>query len=147
MTMASGVYGGTLRDCLDASALGVKLDGTNTIRNALFEDLHTPDFDGDTQWSMVDNEVSGTGYTTKGATITSPTIAATGGVLTFDGTDTSWGPGATIADVRGRIVLDDTTTNDNLIVATTFGADYAVTNGTLTVQESGSGIWTLDYTP
>lgn len=148
MAMASGIFGLTLRDVLDTSGVNVDLIGAG-IKMQLVTDTYTPDFNVHDTETDITNEISGTGYTAGGKAITSPTLVASAGVLTWDAADTSW-TSATFSAVRGRVLFDDTPTTpvaDPLICATTFGSDYAVTSGTFTVQENASGILTIDYTP
>lgn len=149
MTMASGIYGLTLRDILDASALPVDLV-SDTLLQQLVTDAHTPDFNTHDNEPDITNEVGSSGdYTAGGVALASKTLVATSGVLTFDAANTSL-TGTTLSAVRGRIILDDTVTTpvaDPLIVATTFGADYSTVAGTFAITENAAGILTIDYTP
>jgi hypothetical protein len=149
MAMASGMYGLTLRDILDASALPVDVV-SDTLRQQLVTDTHTPNFNTHAAETDITNEVAGSGdYTAGGVTLASKTLTASGGVLTFDAADASL-TGTTLSSVRGRIVFDDTVTApvaDPLVVSTTFGADYSTSSGTFAITENASGIWTIDYTP
>lgn len=149
MAMASGAYGLTLRDILDASALPVNLVG-DTLLQQLVTDTHTPDFNAHDAEGDITNEVGASGdYTAGGVALASKTLTAAAGVLTFDAADTSL-TGTTLTSVRGRIVLDDTVTTpvaDPLVLATTFGADYSTVAGTFAITENGSGLLTIDYTP
>lgn len=143
MTMASGLYGVTWRDILDSTGLDVDIDNDN-FKMPLLKDAHTPDFDADSVYADLDNEVSGTGYTAGGQTMSGESITAASGKLTIDATDTQW-TDATISSIRGRAVTDDSLSGDPLILATTFGADYSVTSGTLTVQENALGLAYITY--
>jgi hypothetical protein len=145
MAITNGVFGITIRDVFDATQLGVNWD-SDSFKMSLHTDTMTPNFDTWDFYADLTNQVTGTGYTTTGQVMTGETVTATSGILTFDASDTSW-TGATISSVRGRVVYDDTLTNDPLILCTTFGADYAITSGTLTVQENAAGLWTVDYVP
>lgn len=145
MAMASGVFGPTIRDVFDASQLAVNFD-SDTFKMELVTNTYTPDFNAHDQEADITNEVTGTNIPAGGATMSGETWTISGGVATFDATDTVWSS-ATGSGIRGRVVYDDTITGDPLILATTFGSDYAVTAGTLTVQENASGLWTFDYTP
>jgi hypothetical protein len=145
MAMTSGAYGTTIRDVWDATALDVDFDN-DSFKEALYTDSITQNFDTDVSYSAT-NEVSGTGYSAGGATMAGESWTISSGVATFDAsTDTSW-TGATISSIEGRIIYDDTLAGNNLIVATDFGSTFSVTAGTLTIQNNGSGIMTLDYTP
>lgn len=142
---ASGVFGITLRDIFDASQLAVNVD-SDSFKMSLHTNTATPDFNTWDFYADLTNEVSGTGYTAGGAVMAGETVAASGGTLTFDATDTAW-TSSTFSSVRARVVYDDTLASDPLLLLTNFGADYAVTSGTFTVQENASGLWTIDYTP
>lgn len=146
MAMASGLYGITFEDAFDATAIDPNLD-TDSVKIALVTDTHTPDFNADDQYADVDNEIaSGGGYTTGGNALDTPTWGTSGGFLTYDSADEAW-TSATFSAVRGCIGYDDTLAGDPLLWATTFGADYSVSSGTLTVQPAATGWWRLDIIP
>ena len=80
------------------------------------------------------NEVSGTGYTAGGETLT-----VTGGAVSISGTtafidfsDVSWAS-ATIT-ARGALIYNDTVAGDPAVAVLDFGADKTATSGTFTVQ-------------
>lgn len=83
------------------------------------------------------DEISGTGYTAGGVTITkSSGPAATNGSETngyLDFTDAQWTT-ATLSDVRGCVIYNDTDTNKTALCWIDFGASYAVSGGTFTVE-------------
>jgi hypothetical protein len=145
MAMASGVYGLTLRDVLDASQYAVDLV-SDTIKIQLVTNSETPDFNAHDFEADIANEISGTNYTAGGATLASKTLTATGGLLTWDSADPSWAS-ATFSNVRGAITWDDTVASDPLVHAVTYGADYSVTAGTFTHQVNASGLVAIDYVP
>lgn len=145
MTMASGLYGVTLQDILDASQLAVNT-AADSFKFALVTDTHTPNFDTHDFYADITNEISGTGYTATGNVLDSVTCSSASGFLTFDAADEAWTT-ATFSAVRGGILYDDTLASDPLIMAVTFGSDFAVTAGTFTIQWSASGIWRIDYIP
>lgn len=146
----SGLFVATFVDALDTTQLALDLD-LDTHKVALFTDsvtganLVTDTAYGSGAWAS--NEVSGTGYTAGGALLTGTTFVSTGsGVVTFDATDTAWTT-ATFSAVRGCLVYADALAGNNGIAAITFGADYAVTAGTFTIQWNASGIFTIDLIP
>ena len=117
----------------------------DTMKCALFTDSITGTFNFDTNtaynvspWNA--NEVSGTGYTAGGATLATPGVAISSGVLAFDAADASWTTSTITA--RGGLVYDDTTA-DAALAAVNFGADFSSTAGTFTVQWHASGIFTI----
>lgn len=147
MAMASGVFGLTFEDALDASASDLNLDG-DSVKYALYTDTRTPNFNTETGYTNT-NEVSGTGYTAAGNALDSPTWATSGGYLTYDTADEQWTT-ATISSIRGAYGYDDTIASpvaDPLLWAVTFGADYSVTAGTLTVQVDTNGHFRIDIIP
>lgn len=148
MAMASGLYGPTLRDILDASALPVNLVG-DTIKYQFVSNTYTPNFDTHASETDITNEVTGTGYTTGGEALSTPAVTISSGVLTFDAVDVSLAS-TTLSSVRGVVLFDDTVTTptaDPLVCAVTFGADYSTSAGTFAITWNASGIFTIDYTP
>lgn len=146
MAFASGVYGTTFEDSFDATGGALNLDA-DTVKAALYTDTRTPNFNTETGYTST-NEVSGTGYTAGGNALDTPTWATSAGFLTYDTADEQW-TSATISSIRGATLYDDTVTTptaDALLMSVTFGADYAVTSGTLTVQVSANGWFRLQIT-
>lgn len=142
---SSGLYVPNWIDILDATQLAIDTSLT-THKLALYTNTLTPNFSSDTAYSST-NEVSGTGYTAGGTTMGSPTTTESPtGTLAYDVADTTWS-GATISSIRGGIQYADALAGNNLIVGVAFGADYAVTAGTLTVQWASGGVYTIDLTP
>lgn len=148
MTMASGIYGPTLRDVFDASQLGIDLV-SDTVKYQFVSDTYTPNFDTHASETDITNEVTGTGYTTGGEALASKAVAISSGVWSFDAADVSLS-GTTLSSVRGVVIFDDTPTTptaDPLFAAMTFGADYSTSSGTFAITWNASGIVTIDYTP
>lgn len=145
MTMASGIYGPFLRDAI-TNAKAFALNASDTIKYQFVSDSYTPAFDTHDEEADITNEVTGTGYTTGGEALVSPTFAISSGFATFDATDVSLST-TTLSAVRGVVLLDDTIANDPLLAAVTFGSDYATVAGTFAITWSASGIWRIDYTP
>ena len=79
------------------------------------------------------NEVSGTGYTAGGATLSSQAVAydSSNNVAYFDAADPSWSS-ATIT-ARGALIYNNTKSNASIAVLD-FGSDYSSSNGTFQVQ-------------
>lgn len=145
MAAASGFFGTTLQDVFDASQLAVNV-GSDSFKMSLHTNTMTPDFNAWDFFADLTNEVSGTGYTAAGKAITTPTFVVGSGFVKFDADDTAW-TGATLSSVRQRVLFDDTLASDPLLICTDLGADYAVTSGTLTIQESTNGLWRVDIIP
>lgn len=145
---ASGLFLPTWIDILDTSQLAINLD-LETHKVALFTNDITPDFSSDTAYGSSPynaNEVSGSGYTAGGATLTGTAVSDVSGTLKWDADDVSWSS-STISDARGALIYADALTGDNAIVLVNLGADYSTSNGTLLIAWHTNGIFTIDLTP
>ena len=126
------------------SAFTKKVDlSADTIKVMLCTSSYTPDQDTHDFKDDVTNEVTGTGYSAGGATLSSPTLTYTGGTntLAFDGGDVSWA-GSTLT-ARYAVVYDSTPGTDAtrpLIMYVDFGADVSTTAGTLTITWDSAGL-------
>ena len=82
------------------------------------------------------NEVSGSGYSAGGVTLTgrSTGVVSGAGVLTFD--NASVGPGATLSGANAALIYNASKSNKAIAVIA-FGSDYNVSNGTLTIEIPG----------
>ena len=88
----------------------------NTFKIALFTNSATLN-KSTTVYDSTDNEVSGTGYTAGGNTLTSVTPALSTDTAVCDFADSSW-----------------TSASDKAVVALDFGGDKTSTAGTFTIQ-------------
>jgi hypothetical protein len=143
--MASGVYGPFLRDAI-TNVKAFALNASDTIKWEFVSDTYTPDFNAHDEEADITNEVTGTGYTTGGETLASPTFAISSGFATFDGTDVSLST-TTLTGVEGVVGFDDTIAGDPLLWATDFGQTYNTVAGTFAITWNASGIWRTDYIP
>lgn len=109
---------------------------------------YTPNQDTHQYKSQVTGEVSGTGYTAGGATISGVSVSynSSTNVLSFDGGDVSW-TGATLVGAnapRYAVIYDSTPGSDAtrpLIGYVDFGDDsYAPNGGTLSIAWNAAGI-------
>ena len=80
--------------------------------------------------SGVANQVSGTGYTTNGNTLTNPVVANQTNVATLTFDQTQW-TSATFGAAYG--VLYNNSSSDKLIVVLDFGGTKSCSNGTFTI--------------
>lgn len=146
MTVASGLYGLTLEKML-IDTLGWSLE-IETSEVAMVTDTHTPDFDLDDFFDDLDNEVSGTGYTSPGKDLTSTEVTVSSGTLTFDAADVSW-TSSTISNAEAAVGHQGTGTGsaDELTFMSDFGSPVSTSSGTLTIQWNASVIFTIDVTP
>jgi len=139
--MASGIYNRFKANLMSGA---VNLDsGGDTIKVALLDDNHSFVADHDT-WSDVSaNEISGTGYTAGGETLTNQSVTQddTNDKAVFDADDVSW-TSATFTAYHA-VLYDDTLASDDLICSIDFGGAKSVSNGTFTIQWDADGIITL----
>lgn len=145
MTLASGLYGVTWRDIADASGLAVNFS-SDSIKLCLVTDAHTPDFNAHDLYADVTNEQSGSGYTSGGNVLDSPTYAIDTGYLEFDTADESW-TSVTITNAEGGIGHDSTLAGGPLLWCTDLGAPYSVTGGTFQWQVATDGHFRFDIIP
>ncbi|HVT98887.1 MAG TPA: hypothetical protein VHE33_15385 [Acidobacteriaceae bacterium] len=124
---------------------------SDTINAALYGNTGTPNKD-DTlahnayngtggQW-VTANEVTGTNYTAGGTALTSKSNTEATGTVTVTAANPSWAS-ATISNVYGTLVYDNTVTNKYAYCWNYFGGSQSVTSGTFTVQWNASGIFTV----
>lgn len=101
----------------------------DTFKIALFTSSAT--LDATTTAYSVTNEVSGTGYTAGGNTLTNVTPTSSGTTAFTDFADTTWSS-ATIT-ARGALIYNSTDA-DKSVVVLDFGSDQTSTNGDFTIQ-------------
>jgi hypothetical protein len=145
--MASRLYANFLKKGYDSSTKINLASGGDTIKVALVTSSYTPDFDAHDFFDDVTNEISGTGYTTGGATLAGQDITVVGAsdVVKFDANDTSW----TVATFTARAAVIYKSTGaagtSPLIGYVDFGADRVVDGGTFQITWNASGIFTISY--
>lgn len=147
----SGLFVATIIDILDATQLAVDLSSTAN-KWALYGTGVTPDYDasaanaayGAGAWTS--GETSGTGYTSGGIAVASPTLTGSSGVVTYDQADLSWSS-STLTGVGGALLYADGLTGNNAICAIDFGGSYSTSSGTLSVVWNAAGVFTLDLVP
>lgn len=115
---------------------------SDTLKVMLCTSAYTPNQDTHQYKTSVTNEVTGTGYTAGGASLTA-TVAynASTNTLTLDANDVTW-PASTIT-ARYAIFYDDTAANKPLIAYWDFEQDEISASGNFTLTISGSGIVTV----
>jgi len=82
------------------------------------------------------NEISGTGYTAGGVTLTSTTVATTGTTAYFDADDPEWTSASFTA--RGALIYNSTNA-DKAIAVLDFGGDFTVSSGTFRIVFPAAG--------
>ena len=102
----------------------------NTFKIALFTNSATLS-KSTTVYDSTDNEVTGTGYTAGGNTLTSVTPALSTDTACCDFSDSSW----TTATITARAALIyNSSASDKAVVVLDFGGDKTSTAGTFTIQ-------------
>lgn len=146
---AAGLYGLTLeKQFIDT--LGLSLESETAVKVLMVTDSETPDFSADNfRDDVTANEVSGTGYSSGGVTLTSTEITVASGVLTYDAADSQW-TSSTISSAMaavGYFARGGADTADELMFLSDFVTAASTTNGTFQIQWHASGIFTVDFTP
>lgn len=138
--MASKMYGNFL-----LKALNKEVDwDSDTIKVALLTSSYTPNQDTHDYWDDVSsNEVSGTGYTSGGQSLSSKTATYDGStnVVILDAADSVWS--ASTITARYAVIYDDagaTASQKVLVGYVDFGSDQSSTNGNFTVTWDATGI-------
>jgi len=133
----------------------IDMDG-DSFKAALYDNDITPDnsvtaanfaFNAG-QWATAGNEVAdGAEWATGGVVLTGHDVTQSTTTIKWDANDTpSTGSSATLANVYGCLVYDDTITTptaDIGICYNYFGGVNSVTDGTFTIVWSASGIFTI----
>jgi hypothetical protein len=137
--MASKLYGNFLLKALNKE---VDFD-SDTIKVALLTSSYTPNQDTHDYFNDVSaNEVTGTGYTAGGITLSSKTATYDSGtnVIVLDAADVTWSSSTITA--RYAVVYDSTGTASTsaLIGYVDFGSDQSSTNGNFTITWDSTGI-------
>ena len=101
----------------------------NTFKIALYTSSAT--LSAATTAYTATNEVSGTGYTAAGNTLTNVTPTTSGTTAYTDFADTTWST-ATIT-ARGALIYNDTAAGDPSVIVLDFGSDKTSTSGDFTI--------------
>ena len=92
-------------------------------------------------YAATSNQVAnGSGYTTGGATLTSPTVTMSTTVSYVDFADASWTSASFTAN--GALIYQstgDVSSGDNAFLVLAFGGDFTASNGTFTIQFPTAG--------
>lgn len=97
----------------------------NTFKIALYD--NNASFTAATTAYTATNEVSGTGYTATGETLTNVTPTSSGTTAFTDFADVTWSS-ATIT-ARGALIYNDTAAGDPSVVVLDFGSDKSSSSG------------------
>ena len=106
-----------------------QLSGGDTFKIALYD--NSASFTAATTAYTATNEVTGTGYTAGGNTLTRIDPTSSGTTAFTDFADTTWSSSTITA--RGALIYNDTASGNPAVVVLDFGADKTSTNGDFTV--------------
>lgn len=106
-----------------------KNSGGDTFKIALY--TNSASFDATTTAYTASNEVTGTGYTAGGNTLTRVDPTSSGTTAFTDFADTTWASSTITA--RGALIYNDTAAGNPAVVVLDFGSDKTSTNGDFTV--------------
>lgn len=147
---ASGLYGLTLEKMMNATSLPTNgLESETAVKVLMVTDSEAPNFDTHDFRNDITAEVTGTGYTAGGNTLTSTELTLASGVLTYDAADISWSS-STISNAMagvGYFARGGASSADELVFLSDFVTAASSSSGTFTIQWHASGIFTVDYTP
>tara|TARA_A100001201_G_scaffold117059_1_gene100658 strand:+ start:155 stop:589 length:435 start_codon:yes stop_codon:yes gene_type:complete len=106
------------------------LSGGDTFKLAMY--TNSASFDASTTAYTATNEVSGTGYSAGGGTLTrvDPSSSGTTAFTTFS--DLTFSTATVTA--RGALIYNDTASGDPTVIVLDFGADKTSTAGDFTIQ-------------
>lgn len=127
---------------------------SDTFKVALYNNSITPDqtvASANTaynagQWATANEVSSGAQWAAGGVALSGITSSFTGNVFTFSASNTASGATATLSNVHGCLIYDDTLTTpvaDQGVCYLYFGGAQSVTSGTFTIQWNASGIMQL----
>lgn len=117
------------------------------IKVALLTNVHTTNIDTQEFWSdVLANEITATGYTANGQSLTTPAtvVDTVNDRCDFDADDSVWTiTGALTARYAVIHKWTGVTTTSPIIAIVDFGTDKSVTDGTFTIQWDATGILRL----
>ena len=106
-----------------------KNSGGDTFKIALY--TNSASFDASTTAYTATNEVSGTGYSAGGNTLTRVDPTTSGTTAFTDFADTTWSSSTITA--RGALIYNDSAAGNPAVVVLDFGSDKTSTNFTITM--------------
>lgn len=139
--MATVIYNSFKKKIMDGS---IDLD-TDTIKVALVTSSYSPNQDSHDFFDDITNEVSGTGYSSGGATLANKTVTQdnTDDEGVFDADDVTWSSSTITA--RGAVLYKSSgvASTSPLIAYIDFGSDQISAAGNFVIQWSSEGILNL----
>ena len=107
---------------------------TDTIKIALYTSSAT--LNATTTAYSTSNEISGTGYTAAGVTLTSAAVSTTGTTAHFDADEPRWTSASFTAN--GALIYNSSNSNKAIAVLA-FGGDFTVAGGTFKIVFPAAG--------
>ena len=140
--MADVIYNSFKKDIMNGN---IDLD-TDTIKVALVTSTYTVNQDTHVDFGDITNEVTGTGYTARGATIASAAVTQdnTDNEGVFDGADVTWTTSTITA--RGAVIYLDSGSDATsyLVAYLDFTTDQTSSSGDFTIAWGTEGILNLN---
>jgi len=130
-------------------ANGVHNLGSDTFKVALIDNTDTEPVAGTAEPEWADdfsgNEVSGTGYTAGGATLSGTSTAEAAGVTTFDDTgNVTWSQnGAGPTNIYWAILYNDSAASKECVGFLDMGGPVSLQDGDVSITWNASGILTV----
>ena len=141
MAVTAKMYGNALLKALNKEVNYI----TDTIKVMLCTSAYTPDQDAHIYKSSITNEVTGTGYTAGGATLTNKTMTYDGATNTIklDADDVVWASSTITA--RYAVIYDDTGTDSTstLLGYIDFSEDKISSAGDFKITWDTAGIFAV----
>ena len=141
MAVTAKMYGNALLKALNKEVNYI----TDTIKVMLCTSAYTPDQDAHIYKSSITGEVTGTGYTAGGATLTNKTMTYDGATNTIklDADDVVWASSTITA--RYAVIYDDTGTDSTstLLGYIDFSEDKISSAGNFTITWDTAGIFAV----
>tara|TARA_Y100001937_G_C6984720_1_gene269381 strand:- start:260 stop:676 length:417 start_codon:yes stop_codon:yes gene_type:complete len=106
----------------------------DTLKIALY--TSSANLDASTTAFTTSNEVSGTGYSSGGETLTNRTVSTSGTTAFFDADDPTWTSASFTA--RGALIYNSSNSNKAIAVLN-FGGDFSVSSGTFRIVFPAAG--------
>ena len=122
--------------------------GSDTFKVGLIDNTATEPVAGTATPRWADfsgNEVSGTGYSAGGATLSGTSTAEVGGVTTFDDTgNVTWSQnGAGPTNIYWAVLYNDTAAADQAVGFLDMGGPVSLVDGDVSITWNASGILTV----
>lgn len=141
MAVTAKMYGNALLKALNKEVNYI----TDTIKVMLCTSAYTPDQDTHIYKSSITGEVTGTGYTAGGATLSNKTMTYDGATntITLDASDVVWANSTITA--RYAVIYDDTGTDSTstLLGYIDFSEDKISSAGNFTITWDTAGIFAV----